>query len=132
LFLARDAAAFVAIASRRPPDAVRHVDAELRARGHEPPLSYAILSAAVAGKGDFRHAREYAVRAESLLVDPRTPSKHEAAYLATAWAAAGDTARALRWLAAYSPLADLHYQLHLQRDPGLRWIAKVRPSLLKR
>jgi hypothetical protein len=51
-------------------------------------------------------------------------------YLATAWTAIGDTARALRWLSAYSPRADLHFQLHLKRDPLLRWIASKRPSLL--
>jgi Flp pilus assembly protein TadD len=129
-FLARDAAAALALAMRDPAQAVRHAEASLRARGHEPPLSYSILATAAARTGDLKRARRYALRAESTVADKRQPSKHEATYLGIAWAAAGDTARAIRWLSAYSPLGDLHYQLHLKREPDLRWLVTKQPALI--
>jgi serine/threonine protein kinase/tetratricopeptide (TPR) repeat protein len=128
--LARDAAGQLALAMGRPAVAIRHADAQLRTRDHEPPLSYAMLAMAAARQGDRSQARRYAARAESLITDKLRPSRHEAAYVGMAWAAAGDTARAIRLLSAYAPRGDLHYQLHLKREPGLRWIAKKRPALL--
>jgi tetratricopeptide (TPR) repeat protein len=130
-FLARDASAFLALATRRMDVAIRHAQAEQRASGHEPPLPYCLIAAALARQGDKAGARRYAFQAESLASRTR-PSKHEAVYLATAWTAIGDTARAIRWVSAYSPRADLHFQLHLKRDPELRWIATTRPALLTR
>jgi tRNA A-37 threonylcarbamoyl transferase component Bud32/tetratricopeptide (TPR) repeat protein len=129
-FLARDAAAFLALAMHDPAQAVRHAEASQRASGHEPPIPPAILATAAARSGDLKLARHYALQAEAVLADRRGPSKHEAAYLGIAWAAVGDTARAIRWMSAYTPRGDLHYQLHLKREPDLRWIAKTRPALL--
>jgi len=130
-FLARDAAAFLALATGRADVAIRHGEAEQRTRGHEPPLPYCLIAAALARSGESGDARRYALQAESLANSTR-PSKHEAVYLAIAWSAIGDTARAIRWLSAYAPRADLHFQLHVKRDPELRWIATARPSLLTR
>jgi hypothetical protein len=56
------------------------------------------------------------------LVDSASLTKHEAAYLGEAFSAAGDTARAVHWMAAFQPRGDLHFQLHLHRDPALAWI----------
>jgi hypothetical protein len=108
---------------------MRHAEAVTRTRGHEPPIPFCLLAAATARRGDIANARQYAIQAEELVNKPQA-SKHDAVYLAIAWTAIGDTARAIRWLTAYPPRADLHFQLHLKRDPELRWIAKVRPSLL--
>ena len=130
-FLARDAAAYLALATHRTDVAIRHAEAEQRASGHEPPLPYCLIATALARQGDAAGARRYALQAESLANGSR-PSKHEAVYLATAWTAIGDTTRAIRWASAYAPRADLHFQLHLKRDPELRWIATTRPSLLTR
>ena len=130
-FLARDAAAFLALATGRTDVAIRHAEAELRASGHEPPLPLSVLAAAYARQGEMAIARRYAREADSL-ANATPPSKHEVVYLAIAWAAVGDTARAIRWLSDYAPRGDLHFQLHLKREPDLRWIAKVRPALLKR
>jgi Flp pilus assembly protein TadD len=128
-FLAREASTFLALATGRADVAMRHAEAVTRTRGHEPPIPFCLLAAATARRGDIASARRYAVQAEELVNKPQA-SKHDAVYLAIAWAAIGDTARAIQWLTAYPPRVDLHFQLHLKRDPDLRWIAKVRPSLL--
>ena len=87
--------------------------------------------ARLAGKrGDTVSARRLALEAERL-VDSASLTKHEAAYLGEAFSAAGDTARAIHWIAAFQPRGDLHFQLHLHRDPGLAWIrGSGRDSLL--
>ena len=130
-FLARDAAAFLAIAMNRPDVAARHAEAVLRTRGHEPFAPYGVLAMAAAMRGDLARARQYGRQAESLVIDPGRPTKHEAAFLAMAWSTVGDTARAVRWAAAYSPRGDLHFQLHLKREPALRWFARSHPELLR-
>ena len=33
-----------------------------------------------------------------------------------------DTLAAVRFMQKYQPREDMHFQLHLKRDPGLRWI----------
>jgi hypothetical protein len=58
------------------------------------------------------------------------PSRHAAIFVAAAAAQLGDTARAVEWLRAYTPREDLHFQLHLKREPALRWVARVSPQLL--
>jgi Tfp pilus assembly protein PilF len=72
-------------------------------------------------RGDVAAARRFALAAEKT-VDSATLTKHQASYLGLAFAAIGDTARAVKWLASFSPRADVHYQLHLHRDPGLAWV----------
>lgn len=72
-------------------------------------------------RGDRATARRLAAEAERL-VDSVTLTKHESANLGEAFSAAGDTTRAVYWLAAYQPRGDLHFQLHLHRDPALSWI----------
>jgi len=129
-FLARDAAAYIAIARGQAATAARHAEAELRVGGHEPLIPPSILATAAIGQADTARATRFARQAESLVVNTSRPSKHEVSYLAAALAAVGDTSRAIRWLTAYSPRGDLHFQLHLKRDPGLRWIARVQPALL--
>ncbi|MEO5579669.1 MAG: hypothetical protein ABIR58_03355 [Gemmatimonadaceae bacterium] len=47
---------------------------------------------------------------------------HEAAYMGAALAAVGDTAGAVRMMNSYQPREDMHFQLHLKRDPRLRWL----------
>ncbi|HMC54559.1 MAG TPA: protein kinase [Gemmatimonadaceae bacterium] len=123
--LARDAAGYLALAMRRPESAKRHADVLLRSRGNEPHLPLCLLAVAAAQEGDVQRSRDFARRAEELVAGHR-PSKHESTYIAGAWAAAGDTARALRWLAAYEHQNDLHFQLHVRRDPELRWVAARR------
>jgi len=121
--LARDAAAFLALAMRRPEVAVRHADAMVRARGNEAHLPPSVLAIAMARQGHFARARQYAIEAEKAVAAPM-PSKHESVHLAAAWAAVGDTARANRWLTSYAPQRDLHFQLHVARDPELRWATR--------
>jgi hypothetical protein len=53
-------------------------------------------------------------------------AKHDAAFLGATLASLNDTAGAVRVLKSYVPREDVHYQLHLKRDPGLRWIKRSR------
>lgn len=53
------------------------------------------------------------------VADTAHPSIHDAAYLGSAFVAAGDRQRALRLLSRFEPRNDVHFQLHLQRDPQL-------------
>jgi len=52
-------------------------------------------------------------------VDTLHPTLHDAASIAWAYVAFGDTARALGILERYDPTADSHFQLHLHCDSGL-------------
>ena len=56
--------------------------------------------------------------------DTLHPSSHQAAYLAWAFAGTGQETRALRLLARYEPRFDMHFQLHLQRDPMLEGLRR--------
>jgi hypothetical protein len=51
--------------------------------------------------------------------DTVRPTLHDAAYIAWGLTATGDKNRAIRLLGRYTPRADAHVQLHLQRDPLL-------------
>jgi tetratricopeptide (TPR) repeat protein/tRNA A-37 threonylcarbamoyl transferase component Bud32/TolB-like protein len=59
------------------------------------------------------------IRQAMATIDTLRPTLHEAAFVAWGLAAVGDTNRAIRLLARYTPRADQHFQLHLQRDPLL-------------
>jgi cytochrome c-type biogenesis protein CcmH/NrfG/tRNA A-37 threonylcarbamoyl transferase component Bud32 len=124
--LARAAALLLSIEARDWRLADQHLLAMERivqGRGRAAPLAHA---ARIAGlKGDHGGARRLALAAERL-VDSTTLTRHESAWLGQAFAAAGDTARAYRWLAAFAPRGDVHFQLHLHRDPGLAWLRDPR------
>jgi Tfp pilus assembly protein PilF len=53
------------------------------------------------------------------LVDTVHPPLHDAALIASGYAAFGDTAGALRLLERFTPRTDSHFQLHLHCDAGL-------------
>ena len=67
----------------------------------------------------------YPVEAERL-VDSAALTHHQSVFLGVAFSAASDTARAYRWLASFSPRGDLHFQLHLHREPALAWLRDPR------
>ena len=69
-------------------------------------------------KGD-RVAADTLLGRAVALIDTVQPALHDAVYVASGYAAVGDTARAFRILERHSPLEDAHYQLHLQCDPIL-------------
>ena len=124
--LAHAAALMLSIEARDWGLAERHLLALHRivqGRGRVAPLSHAARIAAL--KGDRAGARRLALAAERL-VDSTSLTRHEAVWLGHAFATAGDTARAYRWLAAFSPRADVHFQLHLHRDPALGWLRDPR------
>ena len=128
--VARDAATILAIETNDPRAAEQHLlalERLTRGRNRVTPLTRAARLAA--SRGDIPAARRYA-RAAEQLVDSATLTTRESAMLGDAFSAAGDTARAYRWLAAYAPRNDLHFQLHLRRDPELAWILDARYSAL--
>jgi tRNA A-37 threonylcarbamoyl transferase component Bud32/Tfp pilus assembly protein PilF len=89
--------------------------------GREQVNALAGLARVAAGRGDAETARSHTRRAAAL-ADSLHPTKHESVLVAEAFAAIGDTAAALRWLSRYQPREDLHFQLHLKKDPALRWL----------
>jgi Tfp pilus assembly protein PilF/tRNA A-37 threonylcarbamoyl transferase component Bud32 len=120
--VARSAALQLAIEKHDWPLAERHLLAYKRiAQGTDRPLALAHEARLTALRGDVPAARRLAVLAEQL-VDSVNFTKHHAAFLGAAFAAVGDTARAYAWLARYTPRSDVHFQLHLKRDPPLAWV----------
>jgi Tfp pilus assembly protein PilF len=89
--------------------------------GREQVNALAGLARVAAGRRDADAARTHTRRAAAL-ADSLHPTKHESVLVAEAFAAIGDTAAALRWLNRYQPRADLHFQLHLKKDPALKWL----------
>ena len=79
------------------------------------------LAEIAAIRGDTTKARALIAKAETL-TDSIAPSDHAVISLGSAYAAIGNNERALQWLERYQPRGNLHFQLHLKRDPGLRWI----------
>jgi len=124
--LARNAAVQLAIELRDWPLAERHLLAFQRvAQGPDRvvPLAHAARLAALRGNGAT--ARRFAAEAERL-ADSTALTLHQSVFLGVAFAAAGDTARASRWLASFSPRGDVHFQLHLHREPALVWLRAPR------
>ena len=72
---------------------------------------------------DARAGRTASARASMRLADSLASAfhpvpLHTAVYAAHAYAALGDTDRAMHWLASFAPAGDLHFQLHLRCDPS--------------
>lgn len=120
--LARDATGQLAFELGKIVNSERQFEIQSRLnKGREQGNSFAMLARAYAAEGDTTKARRSLKRAIDL-VDMEHPLKHEAAYMGGALAAMGDTGGALRLMKAYEPRDDLHYQLHLKRDPALIWL----------
>jgi tetratricopeptide (TPR) repeat protein len=118
----RTAAGQIAVAAGKPLDAIRHYDIVMKlTNGREQVTPLALMAIAEAALGDRAKARE-SIKIAKGLYDAKNPAVHEAAYLGAALAGVGDTVEAVRVLRSYRPIADLHYQLHLKRDPALAWL----------
>ncbi|HZO20041.1 MAG TPA: protein kinase [Gemmatimonadaceae bacterium] len=79
--------------------------------------SLASLALAKARGRRRAEARALIARAESLASGLERLPPHLVLYLAHAYTALGDAGAALRTLARYQPLRDVHFQLHLRCDP---------------
>jgi len=77
-----------------------------------------------ANAGFAGEARRYLAQAESLARAFHPAPLHTAVYFAGVYARLGDREHALRWLRAYTPREDLHFQLHLRCDPPLDLLAR--------
>jgi Tfp pilus assembly protein PilF len=121
--VAREAAWQIAAARGRWDEVEQHASAMQRsALGQPQEFAIAGLVRARLGRGDSAGARAL-VRQAVAVFDSINPTVHQALYMAASLAAVGDTASAVRWLEAYEPREDLHFQLHMKRDDGLRWTA---------
>ena len=76
------------------------------------------LAELAAIRGDTAKALNLIAQAEAI-TDSSSLSDHAAISLASAHASVGNTQKALKWLESYTPRKNLHFQLHLQRDPML-------------
>ena len=86
-------------------------------RGPDQIMGWAGLADIYFRRGD-RHAADTIIAHALTLADTTHPTVHEAVYLAWGFTATGQPERALRILERYEPRRDVHFQLHLQRDPA--------------
>jgi tetratricopeptide (TPR) repeat protein/tRNA A-37 threonylcarbamoyl transferase component Bud32 len=119
---ARESSAQLALEIGKPRDAQRHYEAQLHlTSGRQTGTIFGMLAIALMDQGDTVNARTYMDRAKRV-ANMKNPNRHEAAWIGAALAAAGDTAGAVRLLESYRPRGDLHFQLHMKRDPRLKWL----------
>jgi serine/threonine protein kinase/Tfp pilus assembly protein PilF len=116
---ARQARAMALRERGRMAEAETEYEAALRlGRGPDQVHAYAGLAEIYFKRGD-RHAADTIIAQAVALADTTHPTVHDAAYLAWAFSATGQPERAMRILERYQPRRDVHFQLHLQRDPAL-------------
>ncbi|MDP9176897.1 MAG: serine/threonine-protein kinase [Gemmatimonadota bacterium] len=114
---ARQSRGLVLIMRRDWPQAETEYEAAIRlGRGPDQVHGWAGLAEVYFRRGD-RHAADTIIAHALTLVDSKNPTVHDAAYLAWAFVATGHHDRALQILERYQPRKDMHFQLHLQRDP---------------
>ena len=87
-------------------------------RGPDQVFAFAALAEIYFKRGD-KHAADTTLKHAIARADTTHPSVHDAAYLAWGYVGTGQLERALRLLERYQPRRDVHFQLHLQRDPWL-------------
>jgi len=99
--------------------------AEIRvSQGPDEGFGWAGLADIAARQGN-RAAADTLLRKAIGIVDTLNPTLHQAAYLAWGYTALGDKNRAIRLLQRYEPRADVHFQLHLLKDPLLDSLRSV-------
>jgi adenylate cyclase len=115
----RRMAGTIALARGRREEAAAQFGAA-RAVGPGPERVWALggLACTAAGRGDSAAARLLVTEAESLTA-PANPALHSAVFIAWAYVALGQPARALDWLERFRPVGDLHFQRHLKGDKPL-------------
>jgi Tfp pilus assembly protein PilF len=91
--------------------------------GVETPNALAHGALAAARSGRKVDAARLLAQVESLMSAFTPVPSHNALYIGAAYAALGDTVRAVAWLEQYSPRGDQHFQLHIRCDPAFDPIA---------
>ncbi len=77
----------------------------------------AFKALSLARAGDTRAARATVARAETRAITFSPTQAHTAVYMAHAYSALGEKAKALAWLRRYDVRRDQHFQMHLRCDP---------------
>ncbi len=85
-------------------------------RGSDQVMGWAGLADIDFKRGD-KHAADTIMVHAVVVADTIHPTVHDAVYLAWGFTATNQPERALRILERYEPRKDVHFQLHLQRDP---------------
>ena len=73
-----------------------------------------------AAEGDRQGARRLLLTAEAPAATTGNYPVHSVVWVAEAWAALGERDRAIALLRRFVDPSDLHFQLHLRRDPGMQ------------
>ena len=114
-------AGFAALARGDPARAEREfAAAERLGGGREHVSSLAGLAMARAAEGDRQGARRLLLTAEAPAATTGNYPVHSVVWVAEAWAALGERDRAIALLRRFVDPSDLHFQLHLRRDPGMQ------------
>jgi serine/threonine protein kinase/tetratricopeptide (TPR) repeat protein len=85
-------------------------------KGSDQVMGWAGLADIDFRRGD-KHAADTMLVHAAAVADTINPTVHDAVYLAWGFTATNHPERALRILERYEPRKDVHFQLHLQRDP---------------
>ena len=116
--LGRHTAGLIAIEQGKFARAAAALDAALRlSTDVEIPNALAASAIVAARAGRTADAKQYVARAESLNLAYVPIPSHNALYMSQAYAAIRDGDRAIAWLKRYTPIADVHFQMHLACDP---------------
>jgi tetratricopeptide (TPR) repeat protein len=94
--------------------------AERLGGGNEHVSSLAGLAMARAARGDRQGARRLLLAAEAPAAASGLYPVHSVVWVAEAWGALGERDRAIALLNRFVDPRDLHFQLHLRRDPGMQ------------
>ena len=115
--LAREVAGHTALMTGRLQEAEAHYDAAQRLATPPDIRGLAGLAQVAVARGDSARARVLVAQAEAQ-TDSLRPSVHSSHQIAEVYAALGEVDRALLWLERYQPRRDLHFRLHLLREPA--------------
>jgi serine/threonine protein kinase len=117
-YWSRFVAGAVALAAGDRASAEIHFTAARRLESGAEVAGTAGLAQVMALRGDTARARQLIAEAVQK-TDQRRPALHNPVYIALALLSLGDRDQALAWLERYELVGDLHYQVHLNREPGL-------------
>ena len=134
--LGRTSAGYAGIEMRQYSKARAHFDAARRLSTDVEQVN-AMLGGALAAarSGETIEAAGILARAESAALSYSPAPLHTVIFVAEVYAALGRNDRAIEWIRRYSPLDDLHFQLHLRCEAALAPLTKdprYRALLLKR
>jgi tetratricopeptide (TPR) repeat protein len=117
-FFSRATSGYVAVERNRYPKATAAFDAARRVSSDVETLNVMGGRSIVdAREGNLAKAKAMLHEADSMAAQYAPVNVHTAIFLAQGYAAVAQSDSAIRWLERYSPVEDLHFQVHLRCDP---------------